>query len=83
MDDSQYLKSNIDLDVDVNTDIESVNVEFPEAKAMLVKRAFASGGGGSLMTIVTWSSEFTSPPKDGQVVYLVVTIKFKQLKDLI
>jgi hypothetical protein len=82
LDDTQYLKSNIDLDVDVNTDIESVNIEFPGEKNLRVEPPFAaSGGGSSLMTGVTYSGKFVSSPKQWQIVYLLVKIKFKQIEE--
>jgi hypothetical protein len=82
LDDSQYVKSNIDLDVDVNTDIESVPMEFPGQKTLRVEPPFAtSGGGSSLMTTVTYSGNFVSPPKQWQVGYPVVKIKFNQFDE--
>lgn len=54
-DNQSLLQSDINLDIDVNTDIESVNIEFPDAKAVVVTPATVTGGGESgWMTSVTW-----------------------------
>jgi hypothetical protein len=79
LDDSQFDKLDIFSDINLSADIESVSVEFPDAKSLQVKPAFASGaGGGGVVAVSSWSAEFVSTPKNFQVVYLVVKIKFKQ-----
>lgn len=81
-DNQSLLQSDINLDIDVNTDIENVNIEFPDAKAIVVTPAMVTGGGGSgWMTSVTWSEKFISPPMHWQVIDLIVKVKFKQFKE--
>lgn len=81
-DNQSLLQSDINLEIDVNTDIESVNIEFPDAKTTLAEPALVTGGGGSgWTTAVNWSAKFNSPPMQWQVVDLVVKIKFKQFEE--
>jgi hypothetical protein len=82
LDDNQMLNSGIFLELDATTDVESVSVEFPDAKTVSVKPALVTGAGGSSwLTAVTWSAKFNSPPMQWQVVYLVVKVKFKQFEE--
>jgi hypothetical protein len=82
LDDNQILNSGISLDLDVTTDVESVNVEFPDIKTVSVDPALVTGAGGSSwLTAVTWSAKFNTPPMQWQVVYLVVKVKFKQFEE--
>jgi hypothetical protein len=82
LDDSQMMNSGISLDLDVTTDVESVNVEFPDAKTLLAEPALVTGSGGSgWLTATTWSAKFKSPPMQWQVVDLIVKVKFKQFEE--
>ena len=82
LDENQLFNSGVSLELDATTDVESVSVEFPDAKTLSVKPAQVTGAGGSSwLTAITWSAEFNSPPMQWQVIYLVVTVKFKQFAE--